>query len=191
MAIFKIIYWLGMIAEIIIRAPYQKGREKAAKTDRRVSATEKGILYLLLLGMFLLPLVYSVTNWLNFADYQLSTWLGWLGVVFMAGALFVFARAHIDLQSNWSPSLEIYEKHTLITKGIYGRIRHPMYASQLLWCLAQLLLLQKWLAGPIGLLIFIPFYLLRTRAEEKMMLETFGDDYRAYMQKVGGVFPKF
>jgi protein-S-isoprenylcysteine O-methyltransferase Ste14 len=191
MAIFKIIYWLGMIAEIIIRAPYQKGREKAAKTDQRVSATEKGILYLLLLGMFLLPLVYSVTPWLDFADYHLPSWLGWLGVLFMAGALFVFARAHIDLQSNWSPSLEIYEKHTLITKGIYGRIRHPMYASQLLWCLAQLLLLQNWLAGPIGLLIFIPFYLLRTRAEEKMMLETFGDDYRAYMQKVGGVFPKF
>ena len=37
---------------------------------------------------------------------------------------------------------------------------------------------------------FIPFYLLRVQAEEKMMLDTFGDQYRGYMQKVGGVIPK-
>jgi protein-S-isoprenylcysteine O-methyltransferase Ste14 len=28
------------------------------------------------------------------------------------------------------------------------------------------------------------------RAEEKMMLDTFGDPYRDYMSKVGGVIPK-
>jgi protein-S-isoprenylcysteine O-methyltransferase Ste14 len=28
------------------------------------------------------------------------------------------------------------------------------------------------------------------RAEEKMMLETFVDQYREYMKKVGGVIPK-
>lgn len=191
MTIFKIIYWVGIIIEIAIRAPYQKGRQDAARTDQRVSTTEKSLLGLLLFGMFVVPLIYSVTNWLDFANYSLPAWLGWLGVVIFVCALLVFTRAHIDLKSNWSPSLEIYADHTLITNGIYGTIRHPMYASQWLWVIAQMLLLQNWIAGPINLLVFIPFYILRTRAEEKMMLDTFGEQYRDYMQKTGGVVPKF
>ena len=108
----------------------------------------------------------------------------------MLGALFVFWRAHADLGLNWSPSLEIREKHELITKGIYAVIRHPMYASQWLWVIAQPLLLQNWIAGLVDLLIFIPFYLLRVQAEEKMMIEKFGEEYRSYMGRTGAVLPK-
>ncbi len=77
-----------------------------------------------------------------------------------------------------------------MTSEIYGILRHPMYASQLLWVIAQILLMQNWLAGPLDLLFFIPFYFLRVRAEEKMMLDAFGNAYREYMEKVGGIFPK-
>jgi protein-S-isoprenylcysteine O-methyltransferase Ste14 len=139
--------------------------------------------------MIVFPLIYSVTDWLDFADYTLPTWMGWLGVVLMACALFVFTRAHMDLKSNWSPSLEIFESHTLVTSGIYKYIRHPMYASQWIWVFAQILLLWNWVAGPLDLLFFIPFYILRVRAEEKMMLDTFGDQYREYMKKTGAVIP--
>ena len=65
-----------------------------------------------------------------------------------------------------------------------------MYASQFLWAIAQILLMQNWLAGPLGFVFLIPFYILRVQAEEKMMLDTFGSQYGDYMNKVGGVFPK-
>jgi protein-S-isoprenylcysteine O-methyltransferase Ste14 len=65
-----------------------------------------------------------------------------------------------------------------------------MYASQWVWVIAQILLLQNWLAGPVGLIVFIPFYFLRIRAEEKLMLDTFGEEYRVYMSKTGGVIPR-
>ena len=190
MTIFKIIYWLGIFIEMGIRAPLQKTWKTAPKTDQRISRTERVMLGLLALVMFVIPLIYSVTNWLDFADYHLPTWMGWLGVVLLAGAVLIFIRAHRDLKANWSPTLEIRQDHTLETRGIYGYIRHPMYASQWLWVIAQILLLQNWLAGPIGLLFFIPFYILRVQAEEKMMLDTFGDSYRQYMKKTGGVIPK-
>jgi protein-S-isoprenylcysteine O-methyltransferase Ste14 len=191
MAIFKIIYWVGIFVEIAIRAPLRKTWRTTAKTDRRDSMTEKVLLGLLSVVMIFLPLIYSVTNWLDFADYSLPPWMGWLGVFLLACALFVFTRAHMDLKSNWSPTLEIFTGHTLVTNGIYRFIRHPMYASQWLWVVAQLLLLQNWLAGPVDLIFFVPFYILRVQAEEKMMLDTFGDQYRQYMKKVGGVIPKF
>ena len=191
MSIFEFFYWAAIVVEMVIRAPINKERKKEKITEQRVSSQEKNLLLLLLLGMFIVPLIYSASNWLDFANYTLPTWAGWVGVVLIVLALIVFWRAHADLKTNWSPSLEIREKHELITRGIYGYIRHPMYASQWLWVLAQPLLLQNWLAGWLDLVVFLFFYLLRVRAEEKMMIDTFGEQYKEYMKKVGGVFPKF
>ena len=191
MNIFEISYWSALVVEMVVRAPINKERKKEKMAEQRVSSQEKNLLILLLTGMFIVPLIYSASNWLDFANYSLPTWAGWLGVVLIILALIVFWRAHADLKTNWSPSLEIREKHELITHGIYGYIRHPMYASQWLWVIAQPLLLQNWLAGWLDLFVFILFYVLRVRAEEKLMIGTFGDQYRDYMKKVGGVFPKF
>lgn len=190
MNIFEITYWAAIVVEMVIRAPINKERKKEKMTEQRVSSQEKNLLGLLLLAMFVVPLIYSASTWLDFANYTLPTWAGWAGVLLIILALIVFWRAHVDLKTNWSPSLEIREKHELITRGIYGYIRHPMYASQWLWVIAQPLLLQNWLAGWLDLFVFILFYTLRVRAEEKLMIDTFGEQYREYMRKVGGVFPK-
>lgn len=191
MDIFTALYFAALVIEMIIRAPLNRRRRQEKMSERRVSGQEIFILLLLLLGGFIMPVIYAATTWLDFANYTLPSWAGWLGVLLLAAGLFVFWRAHADLGLNWSPSLEIREKHELITHGIYGVIRHPMYASQWLVALAQPLLLHNWIAGFLNLLAFLPFYFLRVRAEEQMMLETFGDQYEVYMQKVGGVFPKF
>ena len=136
-------------------------------------------------------MIFSVTGWLDFANYSLPAWLGWAGVILLACSVAVFWRATVDLSNNWSPTVEIHQDHTLVTKGIYGHIRHAMYTSQLLWAIAQVLLMQNWLAGPLHLVFFIPFYVLRVRAEEQMMLDEFGEEYRVYMNKVGGLLPKW
>jgi protein-S-isoprenylcysteine O-methyltransferase Ste14 len=191
MDIFTAIYFVAILVEIIIRIPLNKRRKQEKMSEQRVTRQERTLLGLLSLAMFFLPIVYGATDWLDFANYTLPAWAGWLGVPIMAGAVFVFWRAHADLGLNWSPSLEIREKHELITRGIYGVIRHPMYASQWLWVIAQPLLLQNWIAGFANLLVFIPFYLLRVQAEEQLMIDKFGSQYQAYMQRVGGVLPKF
>ena len=191
MSIFEVIYWGGIIAEMIIRAPISRKQRKEAKSERRVNTQEKTLLGLLFLAMFFVPLFYSATNWFDFANYVLPDWAGWVGMILMLFALFIFWRAHADLGLNWSPSLEIRTEHKLITNGIFNYIRHPMYASQWIWVIAQPLLLQNWIAGWLNLVVFIVFYFLRVKAEEQLMLEQFGDQYRSYMQKVGAVFPKF
>ena len=191
MDIFIVFYFIAIVVEMAIRAPISRKQRKEPKSNRSVTTQEKVLLGLLFLAMFFVPIFYAATPWLDFANYSLHTWAGWLGVIILAGALAVFWRAHADLGLNWSPTLEIREKHELITGGIYGVIRHPMYASQWLWVIAQPLLLQNWMAGWLNLLVFILFYSLRVRAEEQLMLEQFGDQYRSYMQKVGAVLPKF
>jgi protein-S-isoprenylcysteine O-methyltransferase Ste14 len=191
MDIFTTIYFLAILVEIVIRAPLNKRRKQEKMSERRVTTQEKTLLALLFLGMFLVPIIYGATDWLEFADYDLTSWAGWIGVILITSAIFVFWRAHADLGINWSPTLEIREQHQLITHGIYGVIRHPMYASQWLWVIAQPLLLQNWIAGWLNLIVFVFFYFLRVKAEEQLMIERFGDESRAYMQRVGAVFPKF
>jgi protein-S-isoprenylcysteine O-methyltransferase Ste14 len=188
--IFKLPYWVGMIAQVVIRYPYQKTAKGGVKTVQQVSPTEKILLALLTLVVAVIPLIYSLTHWLDFANYHLPTWLGLCGLLVLVLSLFVFWRAHFDLKTNWSPSLEIRADQTLVTEGIFRFVRHPMYLSQLLWAIAQILLMQNWLAGPLNLFFFIPFYFLRSSAEEQMMQNRFGDAYRDYMKNTGGLIPK-
>ena len=138
--IFKAAFILGLIGQIIIRAPYDRLRRRNKIVSNKRDRQERILLILLSLGG-VISLVYVFTPWLNFANYELPVWLRWVGVVFLIASLFVFWRAHHDLGRNWSPSLEIHADQTLITNGIYQSIRHPMYASQWLGIISQPLLL--------------------------------------------------
>lgn len=115
---------------------------------------------------------------------------GIVGTVLFGAALWLFWRAHVDLGQNWSPSLEIGERQTLVTRGMYRQIRHPMYASHWLWSIAQTLLLHNWIAGPASVVGFLPLYLVRVPREEQMMRDHFGDAYRAYVAQTGRVLPR-
>ena len=66
-----------------------------------------------------------------------------------------------------------------------------MYAAHWWWAIAQILLLQNWIAGLSLLVSFLPLYLVRVPREERMMLEQFGQEYRIYMSRTGRLFPRF
>lgn len=191
MSIFTAIYFLTLIIQIIIRTPFELKRRDERLKEVRYTKQERLLLSLLALGGVAVPILYAATHWLDIADYTLPAWAAWLGAGLTAISLVIFWRGHVDLGVNWSPTLIIREGHELITRGIYGVIRHPMYASQWIFSFATPLLLQNWIAGFLNLLVFIPFYLLRVQAEDQMMLEQFGEQYRSYVQKVGALFPKF
>lgn len=193
--VFKVIFLIGWIAIETIRAPHRKrnraDRHQNRITDNRLNALEFTLALLGFVGMHLLPIIYIFTGWLDFANYQLPDWLALLGIIPLAGSVWLLWRAHADLGTNWSPTLEVRQEHKLVTNGVYQHLRHPIYASVWLTGIAQALLLQNWIAGLALLVTFIPIYFLRVPREEKMMLDNFGEEYRSYMQRTGGVIPKF
>jgi protein-S-isoprenylcysteine O-methyltransferase Ste14 len=113
-----------------------------------------------------------------------------VGIAAFTGGLWLLWRSHADLGHNWSAKLSIAAEPSLVTRGVFRYIRHPMYASHVLWAIAQALLIQNWIAGLASLVVFLPLYLLRVPHEEDMMLKQFGDQYRAYMDRTGGVIPR-
>ena len=189
-SVFKIVYGIGFIMTFIIRLPYWwRARTRRIDVDLK-TARERSLLAFLSVGIGALPLVYVFTPWLGFADYRLPPWAGWAGAAILAFALWLFWRAHAALGPYWSDSLQLREGHPLVTGGIYGHIRHPMYAFGWLLGTSQALLLQNWIAGLSGLVSFALLYFSRVPREEQMMLDRFGEEYRAYMDRTGRVSPR-
>lgn len=186
MVIGKAAFIAAVILQIVIRYPYRK-ETKRTGTD----AQERVLLLLFSIGGLLLPLIYSFTNWLAFADYDAPGWVIGAGIVVMVVALWLFWRAHADLGRNWSASLEIYNEHALVTQGVYERIRHPMYLAGWLIVVGQALLLSNWVAGLSGLITFGLLYFLRVPKEEQMMLAEFGEPYQQYIAATGRILPKW
>ena len=96
---------------------------------------------------------------------------------------------HRSLALNLTPTLQTIEDHRMITECIYHWIRHPMYTAIFILFIASSLISASWIIGFLGL-IYSLLILDRVRAEEKMMLETFGDEYQVSMQKTGRFLPK-
>ncbi len=156
----------------------------------RGTVLDKSLMAITSLGLFVLPLIYIFSTWLDFADYSLPVWAGGIGAALFAFALWLLWRSHVDLGLNWLPTNQIREDHTLVTRGVFRLIRHPMYAAHWWWAIAQILLLQNWIAGLSLLVSFLPLYLVRVPREERMMLEQFGKEYHTYMKRTGGLFPR-
>jgi protein-S-isoprenylcysteine O-methyltransferase Ste14 len=187
---WNLVFLAGFIVYVSIRGVYKQRAKCNEPVVRRMDGVEKALLAIVIPGGLLLPLISLFTPWLAFADYRLPAVAPFCGVSLMVAALWLFWRSHADLGQNWSVTLEMRKGHQLITSGVYRAIRHPMYASIWLWCLAQGLMLQNWLAGWYALVAFALMYFIRTPREEQMMREFFGQEYVEYMRRTGRIFPR-
>jgi protein-S-isoprenylcysteine O-methyltransferase Ste14 len=188
--IFKITFVALFIIYVLIRVPFEKIYKQEMKIKTVNSSREKFLLFLMSLGLLLIPLLWLFTPFLDSFKMEFPVWLRFLGVAISIVSLFYFRWIHKTLGANWSPTLEIRKGHQLIKKGPYKTIRHPMYAQIWLWTIAQVLIVSNLFAGFSGIVVWSILYFMRIGSEEKMMIENFGDDYIEYMKQTGRIFPK-
>lgn len=185
----KIAVLASLLAYIFIRWPHGNRYKSVRVNEDRRGGLEIGLLVAATLGTALLPIIWLTTGLFVFTEYPLHPIPYALGLVVMVAGLWLFHRSHTDLGINWSVTLQMRENHTLVTSGVYARIRHPMYASMFLLGIAQLLFLPNWIVGPAYLVGFGLLYAFRVKAEERMMLDRFGAEYTAYTERSGRLFP--
>ncbi len=185
----KIIWLVFGIGWSLLRLiPNRRARKTAVRYSGR-DFREYALLAASLTGLGIVPCIYVATHVPQFADYTFMPVASYLGIAVDIAALWLFYRTHHDLGHNWSVSLDLRERHTLVTTGIYATLRHPMYAGFWLMAVAQALLLPNWIAGPAGLIGFGILFFGRVRREEEMMVTAFGEEYRAYMRRTARVVP--
>ena len=176
------------MAMVVIRAPHGNRSRKVKVVRSRKGSLEVMLLILAWLSFFL-PLLWVFKPIFAFADYPLRPVPFALDVVCFVAGLWIFQRSHADLGDFWSITLEVREKHRLVTEGIYRRIRHPMYLGIFLYSLGQALLVPNWVAGPSYGLAFGLLFALRIRAEERMMRDEFPQEYDAYVARTKRLIP--
>jgi protein-S-isoprenylcysteine O-methyltransferase Ste14 len=185
----EIVWFVGLVAWYIIRYPFERRAKKVGVTKSLSGWRESVLLALAFIGLCIVPLVHALTGFPASLDRPALPAIAILGGATLCGALVLFYRSHADLGRNWSISLQIRNEHRLVTTGIYGFVRHPMYLSFFLLAIAQIMLLPNWFAGAAGLVGVGVLYAFRIRHEERMMLECFGADYDRYMAHTARLIP--
>lgn len=130
-------------------------------------------------------------EWLEWSVVSVPAAVPWIGACCLAASLALLAWVHHTLGDNFSPTLRIKEKQTLVTRGPYRWVRHPMYAAVFLSVVGICLVSSSWLIALISIPGVAPALARRMTKEEAMMVARFGDEYRAYMGRTGRVLPKF
>ena len=186
------IYLIGLIFAEVLRIPQRLRRyqdhQTRKKADHPSRFSELIVLSSILLGIWILPIIYSVTSWLSVFDYMLPSWTIWIAIVLFLTSMVIRLIAQLTLSRPWSFTLETSENHRFIQNGIYSLIRHPIYVSLIFWAIAQPVLLQNYLAGLSGPAAVLLIWVIRVPREEALMIGAFGDEYRSYMEKTGRVF---
>ena len=104
------------------------------------------------------------------------------GTVLREYAIFLLGRF-------FSRTVTIEQDHRLITSGPFRWIRHPAYTGMLIMDTSIVLGLGTWLGALVTFVLLLLASLYRIRVEERALIETFGDEYRRYMQRTALLFP--
>ncbi len=148
------------------------------------------VLIIAILGYFTSIVLYMLDiSWISWSQIVMPSWLRWLGVIGAMFSVLLVAWIHRTLGRQYSAELVIQKDHALVTSGPYARTRHPMYTALNLFSFSIALTTSNILILFFAILVIVPFPWI-ARMEEKMLLETFGEAYREYMNKTGRFFPR-
>lgn len=158
---------------------------------QRRTATDRGSVWIILALSF--PAIATgVVHWGYFQEAeQRSAWglLPLLGLGLMLAGLGLRIAAIRQLGRQFTPTVQIVERHELITSGLYRRLRHPSYTGALACYLGAALWLGSWPGCLVAALCMGAAYAWRIRAEESALSEVFGADYQAYRRRTRGLLP--
>lgn len=146
---------------------------KEAQSEQSTVIKLSGLMFLA--GFILAGLSFRF-GWL-----QLPPWLTWLGAGLFLIAYALYAEV---LRENvyLSRTIEVQENQTVVDTGLYGVVRHPMYAVTVLLFLSMPLIL----GSLLSFIIFLayPAILVKRIRNEEEVLEAGLLGYKAYKQKV-------
>ena len=128
---------------------------------------------LLVVGLVLCFLMFRYVGRLVWTPWQL------VGLAIFVPAFLLFALARIELGRAFSIQAKA---STLVTTGLYARIRNPIYVFGALVSVGIFIFIHRpWLL--LIWVVLIPLQVIRVRKEEQVLEAKFGDAYRDYKRR--------
>ncbi len=109
-----------------------------------------------------------------------------LALVILGGGIMFWSV--LDLGRQYSAEVTIQQDHHLITRGLYGVIRHPRYLGLVILALGSALVFRAWIgigadAALLGTLLW------RISDEERLLKREFGEAWDAYAKRTKRLLP--
>ena len=130
-----------------------------------VILTEKGILLDWSFGILKIPLLI-----LGVASVV-------CGILLFYGAVF---KSRIDRK---------IKENILVTDGVYGIVRNPIYSAYYLVCLGVVLIENNYILFLVPILGYVYMTIILKNTEEKWLYTLYGEKYKEYCDKVNRCIP--
>jgi len=169
---YIIIAVLGII--ILIRClPRNKKRRKTFEIF-----AETGI------GLFISIVILGLTNFDNFLlNSAGNLYLQYISIIFFISGIFFILSSFISLKRIGKPITGLEDTTTMIHKGIFKTIRHPLYLGLSIVTVGFLFTYQAIVLVIIGIIAITLFY-IASKVEDNYNIKKFGQVYTDYIIKV-------
>jgi protein-S-isoprenylcysteine O-methyltransferase Ste14 len=162
-----------LVWELLKRTPNSKTAEPSPTQPLSLKLI-KGVKIAILLGIIaqtLLPEILPIAN----DPFALRI----AGVLIYTSGLLIAVLSRIHLGGSWSDieSGRVLQTQSVVSKGIYGYVRHPIYVGDLLLLGGLELSLNSWLV--LGVALLAPVVLWKAVREENMLINEL-PGYRIY-----------
>ena len=182
----------GFFVVILIALPF---RIKSQATGERLDRTQEGMAMMIGLRLGGLALWAGVIAFMidpalmAWAAIPLPSGVRWTGVALTMVTAMLLIWTLRSLGPNLTDTVVTRATHTLVTRGPYRWVRHPFYDCMALFVISIALMMANWFVIVAGGVLFT-LLAIRSRTEERKLLERFGEPYRAYRARTGGFLPK-
>lgn len=140
------------------------------------------------LGAWLLFSRQTGFAWLDARIFVVTGAVAVAGIALAALGVAFAIWARLILGSNWSGTVTVKADHTLVRRGPYRIVRHPIYTGILLGLLGTAVT-----HGKVSSLLALPVcafgFWLKSLMEERFMVEQFGEQYLQYRHQVRALVP--
>ena len=187
-------YWVG-VGVMIVRVK-RHSRAIPLLSPKLPSERIMGALFIPVVALWvLLPWVAQTSSHPLLAipafATQMPVFAGcrWVAALIAVLCLIATARCWARMGRDWRMAVAVGEKTNLITDGPFRRIRHPIYAFQILLMICTVVVVPTL---PVLALAatHIAMMNVKARNEERHLLRTQPDDYSRYVQRTGRFFPR-
>lgn len=192
----------GVAAIMIVIASWYFYRYLAPKSWREWASAGlvQAFIIALYAEMYGFPLtIYLMVRFfgLDSTNLDASLWSTLLGVgelgmmiSMVLGYVLLFVGIGLFAQG-WRELYRAQKEKRLATGGLYAFVRHPQYTGLFVGLFGEGVVHWPTIFSVALFPVIVLVYWLLARREERQVLQEFGDEYRAYMQRVPMFFPRF
>ena len=172
--LFVPMFFAGVV--MMVKSPELLQTRLNAKEEEKEQKAVVALSGVMFLAAFLAAGLNARFGWLHF-----PVWTVWVAAGVFLLAYLMYAEVMRE-NAYLSRTIEVQESQTVVDSGLYGIVRHPMYAATLFLFLSMGIILDSPLSLAITL-FYIPIIAARMKNEEKVLEEGL-NGYREYKTKV-------